>query len=258
MKVYSAALETGDYVFDDMPDDYIRFGFVSFFHLKNDEQFEFIMSKCKNILIDSGGFSFQRGGKGDIDSYLAKYKRFVEKYTDHPKVQGFFELDVDAVTGYDKVLKMRRELETVSDKIIPVWHPNRGIQDYYDMCDEYKGRRVSVTGFGGDEIADDQYNGFINVAHKHGCNIHILGMTRYRLLNSLNLHKNDSVDSTSWKQTGIFGGILLPDKNNTLQKLKALEGLDVSYKPLITFNLLMSIEIQELLKDRDESIYFER
>jgi hypothetical protein len=239
-----------------MPDDYIKYGFVSFYYIKDNAQFEMIMSKCQHVLIDSGAFSFQRGQKGNLDDYLRSYARFAKRYTNHPKVEGFFELDIDSVVGYEKTLDMRRKLEMVSNKIIPVWHPNRGIKNFYEMCEEYRGKRVAITGFGGDEIYDDQFNGFINVAHKAGCHIHILGMTRYGLLTSLNLHREDSADSTSWKQSGIFGGILMFDKDFKLQKMKFVEGLEVSYKSLITFNLLIAVKMQHILDNVDQSVFF--
>lgn len=255
MQVYLAALETGDYVFDTMPDDYIEYGLVSYYYLKDDAQFERIKSKCKHILIDSGAHSFQHGKKVDFREYTLKYRDFVKKYTHDPKVTGFFEMDIDNVIGYETVKELRVLLEEVSDKIIPVWHNNRGIDDFYNMCKTYSGKRVSVTGFSNNDIMDEQYNAFINVAHKHNCNIHILGMTRFGLIQTLNLHKNDSFDSSSWKQTGIFGGISLLNGKNNVVKFSAIEGLKVSYKPLITANLISLVRAQHLWNNEDQSIY---
>ena len=67
-------------------------------------------------------------------------------------------------------------------------------------------------------IYDHQYNLFINTAHYYGCNIHILGMTRFGLINQLNLGKDDSFDSSSWKQGGIFGKLTAPSYDNNIQK----------------------------------------
>lgn len=256
MQVYLAALETGDYVFDDMPDDYISYGLVSFYYLKNDEQFEMIKSKCKNILIDSGAHSFQHGKKVDFESYTDKYIRFIQKYEHDPKITGFFEMDIDNVMGYEFVRKLQDKLTAISDKIIPVWHNNRGIDDFYDMCERFKGKRVSITGFSNNDIIDEQYNLFINVAHQIGVNVHILGMTRFNLIKNLNLHANDSFDSSSWKQSGIFGGLSLITKNDGIIKFDATEGLDVSYKPLITANLISLVKTQAIYEDKDNSIYF--
>lgn len=256
MQVYLAALETGDYVFDTMPDDYIEYGLVSYYYLKDDAQFERIKSKCKRILIDSGAHSFQHGKKVDFHQYTLQYRDFVAKYTDDPKVTGFFEMDVDNVTGYETVLELRKMLDAVSDKIIPVWHNNRGVEDFYAMCEAYTGRRVSITGFSNNDIMDEQYNAFINVAHKFGCNIHILGMTRFGLIKTLNLHKDDSFDSSSWKQTGIFGGVSLVNGDKNVVKFSSIEGLKVSYKPLITANLISLVRAQHIWQDEDNSVYF--
>ena len=256
MQVYLAALETGEYVFDNMPNDYIKFGLVSFFYLKDDEQFEKIKSKCQKIVIDSGAHSFQHGKKVDFDAYTEKYIRFIKKYQDDPKVTGFFEMDIDNITGYETVKRLQDKLTAVSDKIIPVWHNNRGIDDFYDMCERFKGRRISITGFSNNDITDEQYNLFINTAHKIGVNVHILGMTRFNLIKNLNLHKNDSFDSSSWKQTGIFGGASLITKDDGIIKFSATEGLKVSYKPLITQNLITLVKTQDIYENKDNSIYF--
>ena len=31
-------------------------------------------------------------------------------------------------------------LESVTDKIIPVWHKNRGVEDFKKMCRDYQGK----------------------------------------------------------------------------------------------------------------------
>ena len=233
----------------------MNFGLVSYCYLRNQQQLEEILSKINiSLLIDSGAHSFQHGKKVDFLDYTKKYAEFIKRNTDNPKIEGFFEMDIDNVVGYEKVLEYRKILEEVSDKIIPVWHNNRGVEDFVDMCKKYTGKKIAITGFANNDIKDSQYNLFINTAHKYGCKIHILGLTRYELIKDLNLGKDDSVDSSSWKQTAIFGGVNLPLTDKTIYKLSALEGLKCNYKYYIYLNYLTAKIIQDMYKEEDYSV----
>jgi hypothetical protein len=111
-------------------------------------------------------------------------------------------MDIDNVIGYEGVKRLRKELEKVTDKIVPVWHYNRGINEFEEMCKEYSGKLVAITGFAGAEIKDDQYIMFLKIARKYNCKVHCLGMTRKKVLDTTPF---DYVDSSSWKQTMIYG-----------------------------------------------------
>ena len=254
MEVCLATLETSDYILEHLEKEELKFGLVSYYYLKNDLIDTILTKISKKLLIDSGAHSFQHGKKVDFDKYTEEYAEFIKKYTDNPKIEGFFEMDVDNVIGYEKVLELRKKLEAVSDKIIPVWHNNRGIDDFVNMCKKYTGKKIAITGFANNDIKDSQYNLFINTAHKYGCKIHILGLTRYELIKSLNLGKDDSVDSSSWKQTAIFGGINLPTKNDNIYRFESVEGMKTNYKKYIYLNYLTAKEIQDRYENVDQSI----
>lgn len=113
-------------------------------------------------------------------------------------------MDVDNIIGYDKVLELRKLLEQVSNKIIPVWHKNRGIEEYKKMCRDYAGKVVAITGFKNEDIQDHQYLMFLKYAKKYNCRVHCLGMTRKKVLDKVPF---DYVDSSSWVQASIFGRI---------------------------------------------------
>lgn len=155
----------------------------------------------KEILIDSGAHSFQFGKKVDWVKYTHEYADWIIK-NDNDQIIGYFEMDVDNIIGYDNVLYLRQILENVSDKIIPVWHSNRGIEDFKQMCQKYAGKIISITGFKNVEIKDDQYIMFLKYAKKFDCKVHCLGMTRTKLLDTVPF---DYVDSSTWKQAGNFG-----------------------------------------------------
>ena len=148
MKVYLAATEMSEKLLNLRPDDDLSFGLASYYYLRDDSQLQLILSKIKeSLLIDSGAHSFQHGKKVDFLEYTKKYADFIKKHTNNNKIEGFFEMDIDNVVGYEKVLEYRKILESVSDKIIPVWHNNRGVDDFIEMCKKYKGKKIAITGF---------------------------------------------------------------------------------------------------------------
>ena len=78
---------------------------MSFFYLKNKyELAQFIKENSELVIIDSGAHSFQKGKKVDWDKYTREYAKFIQAFDDD-KVVGYFEMDVDNIIGYDKVLE---------------------------------------------------------------------------------------------------------------------------------------------------------
>lgn len=204
MKIFLSAIE-GQKEIPQLFAGKMKWNLMSYYAIrKNTAMAEYIRDNSEEILIDSGAHSFQKGKKVDWVKYTQEFADFIKKY-DRPNVIGYFEMDVDNIIGYDKVLELRKILENVSDKIIPVWHYNRGIDDYIKMCQDYAGKIVAITGFRGAEIRDDQYLMFVKVAKKYGCKIHCLGMTRADVLDKVPF---DYVDSSSWLQNGVYGNIV--------------------------------------------------
>lgn len=123
----------------------MKYNLMSYYYLrKNLNDAYFIKENSQLVIIDSGAHSFQKGTKVDWVEYTKQYAEFIKEF-DEDKVVGYFEMDVDNILGYQKVLELRKILESVSDKIIPVWHKNRGIQDFKDMCKKYQGKVVATT-----------------------------------------------------------------------------------------------------------------
>lgn len=182
----------------------MKYNLMSYYYIKSKEKLsKFIRDNTKEILIDSGAHSFQKGKKVNWVEYTNQYANFIKNF-DKPNVIGYFEMDVDNIIGYDKVLKLRKILENVSNKIIPVWHKNRGIEDYKKMCEKYAGKVVAITGFKNEDIKDEQYLMFLKYAKKYNCKVHCLGMTRKKVLDKVPF---DYVDSSSWVQSTVYGRI---------------------------------------------------
>lgn len=179
---------------------------LSFYYIKNEKDYESaikVRDNSKEVLIDSGAHSFQKGKTVNWEKFTQEYAEFIKKF-DKPNVMGYFEMDVDNIIGYDKVLELRKILESVSNKIIPVWHKNRGIDEFKKMCKDYSGKIVAITGFKNEDIKDEQYLMFLKYAKKFNCKVHCLGMTRKKVLDKVPF---DYVDSSSWCQQSIYGTI---------------------------------------------------
>jgi hypothetical protein len=204
MKVFLSALEASPefYYINSKIDNY-KYNLMSFYYIKKEEIFKEIIRKSELVLIDSGAHSFQKGKKVDWVEYTKKYAEWIRQ-NDCDKILGYFEMDVDNIIGYENVLELRKILESVTDKIIPVWHKNRGIEEFKKMCKDYQGRIIAITGFKNEDIQDHQYMMFLKYAKKYNCKVHCLGMTRKKILDEVPF---DFVDSSTWKQQAIYGRV---------------------------------------------------
>lgn len=211
MKVFLSALENGSTCYDTgeplahyfvKNNIKMKWNLMSYYYIKSKEDLaEYIRDNSEEVLIDSGAHSFQFGKKVNWVEYTKAYAEFIKRF-DRPNVVGYFEMDIENIIGYDKVLELRKILESVSDKIIPVWHPDRGIKDYLEMCKKYHDRVIAIGGFRGTDIKDEQFIMFVKTAKRYNCKVHCLGMTRKDVLDKVPF---DFVDSSSWKQNGIYG-----------------------------------------------------
>lgn len=242
MKIFLSGLEAQtEHIFDRLIKEKqkLKYGLVSYYYIrKNNVMFQKIKSSCNEMLVDSGAHSFQKGVTVDWVEYTKEYAKWI-KENDCDKVLGYFEMDVDNIIGYDKVLELRKILEKATDKIIPVWHKNRGIEEFKKMCKETKGDIVAITGFRNEDIQDHQYKMFLKYAWEQGKKVHCLGMTRIKVLDEVPF---DYVDSSSWKQTGVYGGIKLFDNNKGKFKTLDLKG-KYSTKELNDINFIEYIKM---------------
>ena len=227
MKIFLSALENGSTCYSSKKPlaKYfvesgvkLKWNLMSYYYLRGQYELgEYIRDNSEEILIDSGAHSFQKGKKVDWLQYTKDYAEFIKKF-DRPKVIGYFEMDVDNIIGYERVLELRKILESVTDKIIPVWHKNRGIEEFKKMCQEYQGKIVAITGFKNEDIQDHQYIMFLKYAKKYNCKVHCLGMTRKKILDKVPF---DYVDSSSWKQQGIYG--YMPNKRKVSREFSKVK-----------------------------------
>lgn len=197
---------------------------TSFYYFKDKLPFEVDLH-----LVDSGAFTFFSSKKKiDIDKYLTDYIAYINKYD----IKYFFELDIDVLVGYDRVLELRERLEReTGKKCIPVWHMSRGKDEFIRMIKEYD--YASIGGVvSGENIKNhkDKFHLLNKLANQYGCKLHGLGITD----NSVDNYGFYSVDSTSWStgrrfaKTYMFDGTkmkIIPKKEN--RRLTDYKKLDV-------------------------------
>ena len=178
------------------------------------------------------------------DEYVEKYAAFINKN----KVKKYFELDVDSVTGYKKVLQMRKDLERLTGiQPIPVWHKSRGKDEFIRMCDEFP--YVALGGIVSKEWSINEHKyfpWFIKNAHDKGCKIHGLGYTN---LEGLKVNHFDSVDSTAWT-TGNRFGYLYKFNGKTIKKIESPVGCRIKEpRKVALMNYLEWIKFQMYAKN---------
>lgn len=193
----------------------------SFYYCRKNPWLKQILPLLGDFLLDSGAFTFMQDESThlDWDKYTEEYAEWVVENN----IEKFFELDIDSVIGLAEVERLRKRLEDASGrKPIPVWHRNRGLDYFKQMCEQYP--YVALGGFvkagdgkrGGYEKA---FPWFIREAHQRGAKIHGLGYTN---IAGLHRYHFDSIDSTSW---------LHGNRGGYLYRFNALRGDMERYQP---------------------------
>lgn len=218
MKIFLAGTCSRPWVFEKHKPLFVL---ESFYYIKPWQIKE--IKNWKMFMLDSGAFTFFSYGKDvDWDDYINKYADFINENN----IEYFFELDIDALIGYENVLKLRKKLESKTGKqCIPVWHRSRGIKEWQAMCDEYS--YVAIGGIVSKEIKPAQYTAFpsmIAEAHRRGAKVHGLGFTSEKAF-SMNF---DSVDSTNWLSSSRFGNVEYFD-GKKIKKFKTPKGKKPAY-----------------------------
>lgn len=205
IKVFLSALQVKDRIDFFLSEiDKFKYNLLSYYYVRDDNEIALkLRDNSELVIVDSEAHSFQKGKKVDWEEYTKEYANFIKDF-DRENVIGYFEMDVDNIIGYDKVLELRKILEKVSNKIIPVWHKNRGIEDYKKMCQDYKGKVIAITGFKNEDIKDEQYLMFLKYAKKYNCKVHCLGMTRKKVLDKVPF---DFTDSSTWLAQTNYGNV---------------------------------------------------
>lgn len=238
MKVYLAGLQEAYTINYDVSK--VKYALWSFPYSARRKDNHLIQPR-ENLIMDSGAFTFlnSQGTKGvNLDDYVVQYAEYLKTHS----ITQYIEMDVDSVTGYEKVKEYRRYLEKETNlPCIPVWHKSRGLDDFHEMIKDHE--YVAIGGIVTREIKQRHYpylKTLISAAHERGVKIHGLGFTRTELLPR---YKWDSVDSTSWVMSAVHGGVQIFTGKKIEQMSKA--SCLGRWRPLRKYNLDSWIAFQD-------------
>lgn len=191
-----------------------------------------------NYILDSGAFTFimakrkNKDLKIDINYFTDCYIDFINTYD----IKLFFEMDVDVVVGYDKVLKLREKIESKTGKrCIPVFHKNRGLKDWKDMINEYDYAAIGIAGKDFSFNNHEVFKKFVMDAAYKGCKIHGLGITGMTVLDKVPFY---SVDSSSWTIGNRYKYIFYFKDGKILQKRNEINGKRIKNHEALSFHNL--------------------
>lgn len=177
----------------------------SFFYFCN---FQKPLIKTADLfLLDSGAFTFMNGANGKVnwDEYISKYIAFINEND----VEHYFELDIDAIVGYEEVKRIRARIESeTGKKSIPVWHKSRGMDEFKRLVKDYD--YIAIGGFAIKHIKQSEYpiiRKMVQYAYESGTKVHGLGFTPKEVTK----YKFYSVDSTTWLSCRRFGSLFKYD-----------------------------------------------
>lgn len=183
------------------------------------------------FMVDSGAHSFivdwkkfQSWTKQDFEDYVAGYVAWLRKNKD--AVFAAVELDIDytlnmlfgtgpnSTVGTSMVEVWQKKyflpLQEEGIEIIYVWHDERGMEGWEDMCQRY-----SYVGLPGEMSSNPDFNKFMTVARRYSTRVHGFAATKQADFRDWPWY---SVDSITWKTSEMYGTLI--DWNGDKQFLK--------------------------------------
>lgn len=238
MIVYLAGEAYGEKVFEHFKYKFNRLD--SFYYCKNSSWQVKNIKKYNRYILDSGAFTFimSKTKKSiDIDSFTDQYIDFINEHG----IDLFFEMDVDRVYGYDKVKQLRSRIERKTSKAtIPVFHKDRGLDEFIAMCKDYK--YISL-GIAGKDVGWGDWKSFLPFvlkAKEYNTKVHGLGITGMNVLDKVPFY---SVDSSSWTAGNRYKSIFRFDG----ERVKSMN-VDLKHKKIKNHLALAVHNFNEWLK----------
>lgn len=144
------------------------------------------------LLLDSGAYTVNNNAmdytQGQLKEIAESYQAFVEANLD--RVDAFIEFDALAL-GKDWIEEQRDVYHMLaSEKFMPVWHPEWGVNYLQDMAERY-----SLIGVPAVDISGRSLTPVLNRIASTGVRLHGVAMTHMDDMREIRWH---SVSSTSW------------------------------------------------------------
>ncbi len=178
------------------------------------------------IFLDSGAFSivadyFQKRRKIDLHAYGENYCDFVEQY--HELFDIVAELDIEATNQIhrDYVWKWYDRLwAAAGKKLIYVWHPHRGLQEYGSILNEEDHRWIGIAANTAAKYGTGKAMQMIGAARRAGKHVHGFGQTRIQT--DLKFTRWTSADSSTWLAGDKYGATFV-FRGGKLTRLSSFE-----------------------------------
>lgn len=166
--------------------------------------------------LDSGVFTFMRRAgvtsltrEGNKDASWESFRAMAATYIAYLKEHReewdwIIELDCDEVFGIERADAFRRNLRNlVGDRLLPVWHAQRGQEGWQEMIREYRYVCISPsTALGRRSRVGPMIREMIRDAHARGTYVHLLGNSSISTFQNWNV---DSLDSSAWAAGARWG-----------------------------------------------------
>lgn len=173
--------------------------------------------------IDSGVFTFMRRAGVTVQNKNAKtirpatfaeFREFAKSYIDYLKTDmdvwdWIIDLDCAELFGVEAEDAFRKGLrQLVGDKLLPVWHGQRGAEGWTQMIQDYPYVCIALgKGIGGRNRRNHALvRSMCREAHENGTKVHILGVST---LEHFETFEADTMDSSSWASGVRWGEIKL-------------------------------------------------
>lgn len=193
------------------------------------------------FMVDSGAHSFivdwekfKSWKLRDFESYARGYAEWLEQ--NRKSLTVAVELDIDyclnmVLGGSDKstigasiVERWQRDyfapLEAKGLEIIYVWHENRGMEGWEDMC-----ARHAYVGLPGEFSAKSDFNKYMTVARRYSTKVHGFAATKHHDFANVPWFSTDSI---TWKTGEMYGTLI--DWDDRAQRLTFVD--DKAERPL--------------------------
>lgn len=182
-----------------------------------------------NFLCDSGAHTvisdygkFANWSLKDFEKYVVEYCEWLSKNREYLFAAVEFDIDytlnmlfgggeastfgTSVVEGWQK--KYFAPLESKGLPIIYVWHKERGLQGWEEMCSKH-----SYVGLPGEMSSDTDFNKYITVARRYTTRIHGFGCSKQADFRDWPWY---SQDSTTWKSAEMYGTLIHWDKQKQI------------------------------------------
>lgn len=248
MKIYIAGEAYGSRVFPAVDFKFNRL--ETFWRVFNKQQVEPNIGKYNDFLLDSGAFTFMMAKKNgkeikiDLDYFTDAYIDYINAM----KIEKFFEMDVDNVLGYKKVLQLRSRIESKTGRqSIPVFHMSRGKDEYIAHCKDYG---YIAIGIAGKDVAwgnHEAFKAFVLKAQEYGTKVHGLGITGMKSLERVPFY---SVDSSAWTAGNRYKGMCFFDGKRIVNAKNLENKRIINHEGLALHNLNQWIRFAEYASNK--------